>query len=159
GKLPVPIITGLVGLGIGVLGKATSDVLRGHYSGGRAYVGAAAGGFVAGAAAPVLAGTSLLAGLGIWGAAGAGGLSLYAGGAADSFIRQSLGGLPNGKEVFSQANSSGIFGLLTPFLNFDADGITEGSNSFDAIRKQLFTKLNNGTIDSISAKSFGKIFG
>ena len=38
-------------------------------------------------------------------------------------------------------------------------GITKGRNSLEAVTKQIRTKLKNGNISSVSAKTAGKIAG
>lgn len=125
---------------VGVLVTAGGDLIRGEISSGGTYAGAAAGGAVAGAILTTT-GNPVLAGA--------------AGGATSSALQQKIDtGQVNGADVATGAVVGGVVGGVVPGARIP--GITAGRNSFAAVAKTAQTKLANGTISRVSAKTVAK---
>ena len=126
---------------VGIVITAGSDLVRGERSSLGTYVGAAAGGAAAGAVLTTT-GNPVLAG------AVGGGISNATQQAIDNKGDVKVGGVVAGTVV------GGTIGAIAPGLK--VPGITSGRNSFLAVAKAVQTKLSNGTISQVSAKTVVK---
>ena len=156
GEMPTVLAGAFVGAGIGLGTQFAGDALSGQWSSWQTYAGAAAGGAVQGA---------------FWGS-GAGILNLAATGIASGLaqggVREGLEwalGDPNGFQtgaigndvIGSMATNVGG-GLLLKYIGVPQIArVTSGRNSYDAIRKQIFTKLQNETINNVSLSTQAKM--
>lgn len=132
----------LGGAGVGLLGQAVGDLLAAQLSSSTDYVGAAIGGAAGGVA------------LLYTGPIGAGAV----GGATTSLTKQALKKLTCKKcsfDVTSLVVDTGI-GAATGFIpGVRIPGISAGRGNYSAIYKQITTKLVNGTIARVSARTAG----
>ena len=132
------------GAAVGIFGQALADAMSGHVSGWEDYAGSAIGGAVGGWA------------LLYTGPVGAG----AAGGAFSNLSRQGLKAL-SGKQCEFNASSLAIdtaIGAATGFIpGIRFPGLTAGRNSYNAIFKQMTTKLAKGTIENVSVRTAGKM--
>ena len=154
-------IGGAVGAIIGVVVQGLSDSIAGEYSGLAAYTGAAAGGLAAGG---IIAGTGGLAAGSFLGATGVGLGSGIAGGAVGNLTEQSLNGKDfDSDQLVSKTAEGGLLGLIPGVgkLGIKVPKISAGRGSFEAIKKQINTKLDKGIgdIKNIGLDTFGKIIG
>ena len=136
---------------VGLIGQGVSDLISGQVSGWEDYAGSAVGGAAAGetllyTANPILAG--------------------LAGGAAGNLTKQGLKNLTGAQCGFDAGGfaydtaAGGIGGAIPGLSKLPGgkiQGINAGRNSFTAISKQMNTKLANGTISRVSAKTAGKM--
>jgi len=154
GEMPTAVAGALIGGGIGLAAQFGADTMSGNWSSWQSYAGAAAGGAVQGA---------------VWGS-GAGVVSLLYGGAlsglAQGGVREGLNfASGNGFDASSVGGDVGISafsnlagGALLRTVGVPAiAGVTSGRNSFDAITQSIFTKLQNGTISSVSLSTNAKM--
>lgn len=149
------IIAGAIGGGIiGVGALAISDFATGQSSGWNAYAGAAAGGAVGGAFIGSGAGIVALVGGGLAGGATQGivreGLDVATGGSADY--------MSIAEDTAWGGATSAVGGTLVSKVGVPAiKGVTAGRGSMSSVSKQINTKLANGTINSASLKTQGKM--
>jgi RHS repeat-associated protein len=131
----------------GLVGQGLTDLISGQVSGWEDYVGSAVGGAVTGEALlysfnPIVAGA--------------------AGGAAGNLTTQGLRNL-SGKQCGFDTQKflfdTGVGGLTGLIPTAKVTGITSGRGSFDAVSKQMYTKLENGTIRRVSVRTAGKMLG
>jgi RHS repeat-associated protein len=156
GRCPTCLAGAIAGAALGVGSQAVGDYLAGNSFNWQSYVGAAAGGAVQGAFIGSGAGVATL---------------LFSGalsGATQGGIREGLQWATGDQGGF-QASAVGADTLVGGFSNVVGGklvsaigipkiaGLTKGRNSYDAIFQSLLTKLQNGSIKNISAKSQGKI--
>lgn len=142
----------LIGGGIGFAGQGIQDAVNGNLSGYQAYAGAVAGGATFGAVTAATGGLSLV-GAGVVGVGS---------GVVQSGVEQGLNMASGNQEGFdvgavgSQAVSNGVTSLV-PGLKVAP--ISVGRGSFEAVQKQIYTKLSNGTISitGIQPSTVGKI--
>lgn len=129
---------------VGVVGQGVSDALNGQLSGWQDYAGSALGGAAGGVA------------LLYTGPVGAGAV----GGAATNGAKQ-LFNWASGRQCGFNAESLAVdtaIGAATGFIpGMRVSGVTTGRNSYNAIFKQMKTKLKNGTIRSVSVRTAGKM--
>jgi RHS repeat-associated protein len=143
----------LIGGGVGLAGQGFQDAVNGNFSGYEAYAGAAAGGATFGAVTAATGGLSLV-GAGVVGVGS---------GVVQSGVEQGLniaGGNQTGFDAGAagtQALSNGVTSLI-PGLKVAP--VSVGRGSFEAIQKQIYTKLGNGTISvtGLQPSTVGKIF-
>jgi hypothetical protein len=137
---------------LGVAAQAVADIASGNSPTVGKYLGAAAGGAVAGVIATTTfnPGAASAAGLALKGAI-AGGV----GGATGNAIQQKVdtGSVDLG-EVGKNALTGATIGAVVPGLK--VPGITSGQGSFSAVAKTANTKLANGTISNVSNKTVAK---
>lgn len=154
GQMPTAVAGALIGGGIGLASQFSADLISGHWSSWQTYAGATAGGAVQGL---------------LWGS-GAGILALTYKGALSGLVQGGTRELLNyasgngfnlgsvGADVGISAFSNMAGGALLKWVGVPAiEGITSGRNSFDAITKQIFTKLENGTISSVTLSTQAKM--
>jgi hypothetical protein len=142
----------LLGGGIGLVGQGIQDAVNGNFSGYQAYAGAAAGGATFGAVTAATGGLSLV-GAGVVGVGS---------GVVQSGVEQGLNIASGNQEGFdvgaagTQAVSNGVTSLV-PGLKIAP--VSVGRGSFEAVQKQIFTKLSNGSISvtGLQPSTVGKI--
>lgn len=129
---------------VGLAGQAFSDMLAGQMSGWQDYVGAGVGGAVGGEGllylGPVAAGA--------------------AGGFAGNETTQILNHFTKGCSfsLASAATATGVGAITGLFPGYEIPGITQGSNSFNAVFKQMVTKFGNGTASSVAWDTAWQMF-
>ncbi len=130
----------LLGLG----GQGLEDLLSGQFSGWQAYTGAAVGGAV-----------------GAWSSEYIGPvLGAAAGSATANATKQGLriaSGAQHGFNTRELAVQTGVGVISSKFPAPKIAGVNAGRNSYNAIAKQMETKLQNGTITNVSAKTAAKM--
>lgn len=142
----------LIGGGIGLVGQGIQDAVNKNYSGYEAYAGAAAGGATFGAVTAATGGLSLV-GAGVVGVGS---------GFVQSSMEQGLNIMGDKQDGFdlgtagTQAVSNGVTSLVPPLK---IAPISVGRGSFEAVQKQIYTKLANGTISvtGLQPSTVGKI--
>jgi RHS repeat-associated protein len=129
----------LIGLG----GQGLEDAMSGHFSGWQAYTGAALGGAVGGWSSEYI-GPVLGAAAGSATAnAATQGLRIASG------TQHGFSGRQLAAQTFFGAAASKVPGIPLGRLN-------QGRNNYSAIAKQIQTKLQNGTVSSVSSKTAAK---
>ncbi|ANV99357.1 hypothetical protein LMTR13_03350 [Bradyrhizobium icense] len=145
----INIVAGaIIGDFVGVASQLYNDVSTGRSSSVTEYIAAGLGGAANGA---------VIASGGYW----YGPVGGLVGGGVQSAVSQT-GSITNGSrnnfsfgEVVGSGLSQAPFGLI-PGLR--VPGITAGRNNFEAIGKNVFTRYDNGSINSISMSTAGKVF-
>ena len=141
-------VGGLVGFGV----EGTKQIFAGDFNASN-LIGSTIGGAVTGGTIGLTGGASLLA---IGGAAGLGG-------ATGNLAKQGTGNLLGEQQGFNTGEFvqdtafSAIAGPIGSKVRLPFPGMTSGRNSFSSITESTFTKLNNGTISNVSAKTIGKV--
>jgi RHS repeat-associated protein len=131
----------LVGVGV----QFGHDVVTGQWSDWQHYAGSAFGGAVGGLAVEYTGGIA------------SGALSAGTGNA----VTQSLEVLTGHQCSFNftqlglSTAAGAAVGAVVP--EFEVDGISAGSNSYNAVAQQIRTKLANGTIDNVTAQTAAKM--
>ncbi|MBA5868326.1 MAG: hypothetical protein GDA67_16660 [Nitrospira sp. CR1.3] len=129
---------------VGVLGQAFGDLASGKLGGWEDYAGAAIGGAIGGESllygGPVVAGT--------------------AGAAATNLLKQGLKNLTGeqcGFDPWSFGADTSIGALTGALPGLGLSGISAGRNSYNAIYKQMTSKLKTGQISNVSAATAAKM--
>ncbi|MFD2591013.1 SpvB/TcaC N-terminal domain-containing protein [Aquimarina hainanensis] len=145
----------------GVAAQGVSDIVAGELSSTNSYIASGVGGAVTAEVAlyTVPTGVALA---GPWGGLGGLGVAGAAGGVADYSVQTELDGTEYSSsdaasEAISQAITTAAFGGLIKLPNVKIPGINAGKGSFQAVSNQITTKLNNGTIENVSAGTLGKM--
>ena len=138
----------------GIAAQGVSDVIGGKLSSFNSYIASGVGGAVTAETALYMVPTTGLAGLGMAGVAG---------GFAEYSVETTLKGNEYNigdatMKAFEQGASTVLLGGIIKIPNVKISGINIGKGSFQAVSNQITTKLNNGTIENVSAGTFGKMF-
>jgi RHS repeat-associated protein len=129
---------------VGILSQGVSDIMSGELSGWEDYTSSALGGALAGWSSEYV---GPIAG----GAAGA---------ALGNAVGQGLKNLSGKQEGFdfkSLAEETAVGGFAGKIPELNVPGITAGVGSFKSVAKQVTTKLEKGTISSITGKTAAKM--